>query len=247
MDHTPFSLQLVYRVCRGEGDNEEEFSPHTPHYHTFPPLPLSAHSFLLVSVTTLPRLLQIPEELTSHPTRDISLQPKPHLHNNQKSKGQGSNELKRSKDQGSNEIKVSRGQGSSEIRGLNCAAPMPFGVERLAKASPKEGFPFSPPLPSPLSPKLLTGLDMSPFDPTPNPTDRSVNSLEKALQHFNLDSAPVPVKVEHSGGRGGGGCVVPPSASSPAPFSRMHTSEGVRRGGAKRRSCAIACKVRNLT
>lgn len=121
---------------------------------------------------------------------------------------------------------------------------MPFCVGRLAKESPKEGFPFSPPLPSPLSPKLLMGLaDRSTFDPSSESADKSLSSLEKALQKVHLDSAdptPIPVKVKSSNGRGGGGAV-PPAACSPAPFSRMHMNRG--RGGAKRRSCAMSCKV----
>jgi len=134
--------------------------------------------------------------------------------------------------QATNGLSVSRAEGLS-------SAPMPSGVNRLVKDSPKEGFPFSPPLPSPLSPKLLMGLADS--DAALETLDDAVNSLEQSLQsmRLNSDPTPIPAKVEPSNAGGGG--AVPPAACSPAPFSRMEINRG--RRGAKRRSCAITCKV----
>ena len=246
--HTPFPFQLLYRVCALTDASNDNFNPFSPECHTFPPLPLSPHTFLLVSVATLPRLPRLPEQLA--PSTDTSTS-RFHESVNKRSRGQGANE--RSKGQSAAER--SRGQGSNGATEQLISAPLPLGVGRLARESPKEGFPFSPPLPSPLSPKLLMGLADT---PTPDPSRPllsnsgggddddddlgGVVSVERALQAVTLTSDPTPVPAEErSNGVGGGGGAVPPAACSPAPFSRMRS--GGDRGGVKRRSCAISCRV----
>ena len=138
---------------------------------------------------------------------------------------------------------------NSVLNGANhqaASVPMPLSVGRLSKDSTKDGFPFSPPQPSPLSPKLLMGLaDRTTVDPSDRGVaygDRGVALLERTLQRVSLKTSPTPVPVPaDSASSNGGGGAVPPAACSPAPFSRMHASR--EKDGVKRRSCAIACKV----
>ena len=233
---TPLPFQLVYRVCALK-DSSGGFSPYVPHYHSFPPLPLSSHSVLLVSTTSLPRLSCIPQQLLPQvSTENLVHTREPSW--GQSSKGQSTERKSLPKD-----LMLSSAQ-------MAC----------LARDSMREGFPFSPPLPSPLSPKLLVGLaDKLTFDHlhiSEDIGDKTVSSLEKELEAFHLDSevtSPfkaaadsgtgvvnwsngqaglVPPPVNSSGRQTG---VVPPTASSPVPSSYM--------GGMKRRSCAITCRV----
>ena len=69
---------------------------------------------------------------------------------------------------------------------------------------------------------------------------RTLNSRTPGEVH----SGPVSTQLQASDRtkeRDGEREMAPPASSSPAPFARMHM--GRERGGAKRRSCAIACKV----
>lgn len=278
-DHTPFRLQLVYRVS-SEPMDMKGFSPYSAHCHTFPSLHLSSHASLLVAVATLPRLPQVPPQLLAKPITSNDATPPSH-------QVKPSNHLTTS--------------NSATLHRSETSAPVPLGVGRLAKPGPKEGYPFSPPLPSPLSPKLLMGLaDHTPSQDLPeleqavrrlnlvnsDPESGQVNSSQpnsdprsqvgsvkwriggeldsdprrttrqvyfdptRATKQPNsgpivrtttseLDSDLLPTPSENTRGDGGG--AVPPASCSPAPFSRMHM--GRERGGAKRRSCAIVCKV----
>ena len=288
-DHTPFPLQLEYRVCSGsmDGNTGKGFSPYSAHHHTFPPLHLSPHTSLLVAVATLPRLPQIPQQLLALPTA--------HSKNHDTTPtcsrdATPTSQRDKSPNHHSSNNGVSRYQASETSL---TSAPVPLGVDRLTRACPKEGFPFSPPLPSPLSPKLLMGLadnalsldthgmpelekevgkislvdsnsnsrstgDLD-FDPTkttnsdPMRTTRQVYFDPKRMTKpvnsdvrttaGQLDSDLLPTPSDNT--REGGGGAVPPASCSPAPFSRMHMGRerGRERGGAKRRSCAIVCKV----
>jgi hypothetical protein len=227
-DHTHSPFRLLYRVC--SSSRNRSFSPHTPLTHSFPALSLNQHSALLVSLTYLPRLPCFPAQV---------------IHDNVTCK------IARSKIKSiQRSTQKSKGQSASED----------------SQHSPKsvEAFPFSPPLPSPLSPKLLTGLADRPTFATPllatdqlvaattlaskmeglaMNSDHVVNSDPFLDCDLMVDSDPDPVVNSDPMVERRGGGVVPPAACSPAPFSRMHT--GRERGGAKRRSCAISCKVCN--
>ena len=200
------------------------FSPHCPLSHTFPALPLNPHSALLVSLSYLPRLPCFPATLLT--TDKMACR---------------STTSKIKSTQGS--IQKSIGQSTNEDTSVDVVRHSPSSVE---------AFPFSPPLPSPLSPKLLTGLatDRPVFAAPLLATDQHVAMLGKKIRELTLDpdpvmdSDPVVIRASQRDGGGGGGGAVPPAACSPAPFSRMHT--GRERGGAKRRSCAITCQVRGL-
>ncbi len=268
--HTPFPLRLVYRVCNGSGNcNGRSFS-YSAHHHTFPPLPLSPHASLLVAVAALPRLPQIPQQLIATPTYSRDATPTCYKDATPTSQYEKSS------------IHHSWSNSGSRYQSSNAkltSAPVALGVGRLAKDHPKEGFPFSPPLPSPLSPKLLMGLaDRAPLldghvglpdlersmgkvslvdsdpmavrgggdgqldsDPATVRTAKQVNSDPvRTPGQLNSDLPPTQSKPSDNTRDGGGGAV-PPASCSPAPFSRMHM--GRERGGAKRRSCAITCKV----
>ncbi|CAI8011691.1 Protein FAM214A [Geodia barretti] len=59
-------FDLTYRVCApGEDDTSDQFSPHPPKVHTFPPSPLSPLTSLQVTIRHLPRLKTVPTTLTS--------------------------------------------------------------------------------------------------------------------------------------------------------------------------------------
>lgn len=218
-DHTHTPFRLLYRVC---SSSDVGFSPHCPLSHTFPALPLNQHSALLVSLSYLPRLPCFPATLLT-PGNVACKNTKSKINSTQRSI-----------------------QTTSEDTSLDIIRHSPSSVE---------AFPFSPPMPSPLSPKLLTGLaaDRHAFAAPLLATDQHVAMLGNKIKELTLDPDPVvvdpdpmansdPVVIRERAGGGGG--AVPPAACSPAPFSRMHTGRG--RGGAKRRSCAIACQVRSL-
>lgn len=259
-DHTPSPFRLLYRVC---SSSDSDFSPYSQLQHTFPALPLTPHAALLVSLAYLPRLPHFPshhsrngcknaacrmaaskilsnqqrlrdhtseKELTSFHTSE---EPTSFRTNEELTSFRSSEEL--------SSFRTSEGRTSFHTSELGC-------VPRHSPNS-TEGFPFSPPLPSPLSPKLLTGLAG---------TDQHLPGLETTFKELAvnsdargvpvdsdpvlspLDSDPKPVlgrTYECASG------MVPPASCSPAPFSRLHT--GKERGGAKRRSCAISFKVRS--
>lgn len=244
VDHTPCHIQLLYRVCcSGSGEGLS-----SPHYHNFPPLPLTQYSMLLVTVATLPRLPCVPEELITppclpRPRHDhgpiitppcLPLPPHgPIIPSSEIPPGCSET----SKLKSSSAYRTATGQ-STDVACFHVA----MGLR-------KEGFPFSPPLPSPLSPKLPTGLTSA--DDVIDALGRTVKELhvDSDIKHVDsdpkrVDSDPKHVdsdpKPKHVACSNGGGGAVPPAACSPAPFSRLHSSRD--RGGAKRRSCAIACK-----
>lgn len=226
-DHTPFPFQLLYRVC-APGDSHNDFTPFPAHRHTFPSVPLTPNAFLVVTVATLPRLPHIPEQLSP---------PSLTCDHSSNSTTDNSNSIT---DKNSSHCQSSNEQARRKAKYLT-SAPVPLGIGRLAKESPKEGFPFSPPLPSPLSPKLLMGLaDRPTFSPSDS-SDKGVSSLERTMRTVDLKSGPTPTPRDGKSSSNGGGGAVPPSACSPAPFSRMHTNR--ERDCVKRRSCAISCKV----
>lgn len=204
-DHTYSPFRLLYRVC---SSCDGGFSPHSPHIHTFPALPLNQHSSLVVSLAYLPRLPQFPAAVSCKIATSKIMSSQRSI---QRSIGQSTNE--------------------------DSHTPL-----EVIKHSPNsvEAFPFSPPLPSPLSPKLLTGLAdrQNLASPLLAADQHVVAALERNFKELTMDSDPVVVRTSE---RAAGGGVLPPAVCSPAPFSRMHT--GRERGGAKRRSCAISCKV----
>ena len=71
-----------------------------------------------------------------------------------------------------------------------------------------------------------------------SPSRVAADSATGVVNWSSEQASLVPPPVNSSGRQTG---VVPPTANSPVPSSYMHTG-GVK-GGVKRRSCAITCKV----
>ena len=132
-----------HRVCAPGEDSTDQFTLHPPQLHTFPPSPLTPHSSLQVSVHHLPRLKDIPSTLTPHisplltPHTSSPLSP-PHC-----------NIIDHFKD-----LSLSDSARSYHITpSLHTPHTSP-----PSHTPQQEAFPFSPPQPSPMSPKLLAGL-----------------------------------------------------------------------------------------
>ena len=107
-DHTHSPFQLAYNVCVGSqgSDMAARFfdTLAAPILHTFPLLSIAGNAYLQVMVWSLPRLHSIPQQLHPHSVLFASM------------------------------------------------------IRSNSEPSSQESFPFSPPTPSPLSPKLLSGL-----------------------------------------------------------------------------------------
>lgn len=232
--HSPF--QLLYRLCSlDEGGNPRaEFistcSGYGPVHHTFPLLPLTPHSSLphnstlLVSVTSLPRLQSIPHQLI--PTMAAYPQAKTvtTVRNGQHSHSSSS------------EMLTSRPRNSSERLMVQKSS---HGLH--------ECFPFSPPLPSPLSPKLLSGLpdrltiESSLATPSCNTDDYGTRDASSSCLKM-LTNGLSSLKLEGEGSKSHAPSMVettPRAPGSPAPFSSAYESNVLK----KRRSCALTCKV----
>lgn len=210
-DHAP-SFQLLYHVCAPSANTVRGFHI-IPLSHSFPLLTLPSHPSHSALLVTVTTLPRLPQ--IPHQLIPSSSSSCDHTHS-------GS----------------SRGQSSLESQRIV--------THQLIREFSREGFPFSPPLPSPLSPKLLTGLaDEMNLDPSlgcvaGDDDSATLSSLEQGMSELSLKSKMTKVSGDEGAVRESRG-VVPPAASSPAPFSRLHNT---RRDESKRRSCAITCKVR---
>ena len=155
------SLLNAYRVCAPGEETGEQFTFCKPERHTFPPSHLPQHHTLQISVTHLPRLKRIPSILLREPKkRDIiagTLDPRV------KSLFSADHELLTPDDliRRTSELTISNPRSPSP-RQNQPLSPSPRGAVR---SQPRDGFPFSPPQPSPMSPKLLSGLgDRAPYN-----------------------------------------------------------------------------------
>ena len=173
----------------------EQFTLYQLERHTFPPFAISQHSTLQVSVTYLPRLKQIPPLLLGDPTEaertmtelggDSSL-----------AKLRKQPQKTRDKD-----VKLSPPktqvpddliQRTSEL----CITKPSSHLREMGHSPSRDGFPFSPPQPSPMSPKLLSGLaDKPPYNSLLDATklserkyhrsqSRESHTSTNCLQHF---------------------------------------------------------------
>ena len=204
-----------HRVCAPGEDTSDQFSPHTPKLHTFPPSPLSPLSSLQVSVHHLPRLKHIPPQLapcsnviekfrnlslskSAERLRDLSvlkstehLQPNPSLYSKsaeclkdvvvstsgEKLKNTAlSKSAERFRDLSTcSQSRLvtpphlirhsSHPHSPSSHSPYTPHSPYTYTITAHSphlsthhKTTPQETFPFSPPQPSPMSPKLLAGL-----------------------------------------------------------------------------------------
>ena len=203
----------THRVCAPGEDTSDQFSPHTPKLHTFPPSPLSPLSSLQVSVHHLPRLKHIPLQLApcgnviekfhdpslsrlTERLRDLSvLKSAEHLHQNPSLYSKSAECLKDVVMCSSGEKlkNTALSKSAERFRDLSTCSQSrlitpphlirhsshphspssrsphtphsPYTVTAHSphlsthqKTTPQETFPFSPPQPSPMSPKLLAGL-----------------------------------------------------------------------------------------
>lgn len=146
-DYAPLSL----RVCAAGDETWEHFTLCCPESHSFPTAVLSPHCSLQITVTHLPRMKHIPPELLGnvrhediHPA-SLDLPVKVRLHGAGVKLSPPNVELM-------DEI-VKR---TSALTVSSASESIALGKTREPHA--KEGFPFSPPYPSPMSPKLLSGL-----------------------------------------------------------------------------------------
>ena len=172
------------RVCAPGEENWEQFAQGEPVRHTFPGAALSQHSTLQVSVTLLPRLKHIPATLLGQVTEKPSPSRVCHF----------PEELM----QKTSEMCIT----ARRIRTHRESLPS-------SSAATRDGFPFSPLQPSPMSPKLLSGLaDKSPYssltDTARLKSCRGCSGSHQehdCLQHFCFDRTCVEQSHSHKHGQ----------------------------------------------
>lgn len=250
----------THRVC-APGEDGKQFTS-LPDIHTFPPAHLSTSHTLHVSVQTLPRQTSPPRLfLPAHSSAAIPSQytdekreqcSRTHYDCADSASMLGkSPRHKHSVDDLSNQL--------SRMSVNDNAFPNPTMCRPIeSKGKNTDSFPFSPPEPSPMSPKLLAGLaDILPFR-THRITDAHRSTGCAHVEQFCFDKSCVgddtteadpkkhvtdevtPVLTSTNSRN-----VLPPSASSPMPYFRVRSHSNDHPGSMmnKRRSCAISVKV----
>ena len=266
----------THRVCAPGEDGEQFTSP--PDTHTFPPAHLSSCHTLHVSVKTLPRQTSPPRPFlpapgsecttSQHTEKTMDLCSGTHSACADSASLAGKSPLhKHSVDDLSSQLSrmstnESRGNPSRMSTNESRENPSPRQttcrrIESGRKAT--DSFPFSPPDPSPMSPKLLSGLgDVFPYRTHARTTGAQSNGTEHverscfdksclgdntATDHVpkeQVTNEETPVLTSANSGN-----VIPPAASSPMPYFRLRSRSNDRPGNVmnKRRSCAISVKV----
>lgn len=137
-DHTHTPFRLLYRVSSFESGVElSAMFAGSPVHHTFPVILLGGpKTSLQVSMLSLPRLSSIPQQLLCRSANVSQCQ---------------------SLLVGGTLVKVVR-TTSVKVQTPSVKVQTPSAKVQTPSASLQDCFPFSPPMPSPLSPKLLAGL-----------------------------------------------------------------------------------------
>lgn len=255
-------MYISNRVC-APGEDGEQFKLHQPVEHCFPPAVIHEHYTLKVVVRSLPRLKHIPfsvDGVKKHNTKSI---PKPtamtrKIFSSESLTYPSIDDLSKR----TAALYISPQQSSADSNSTTAATTTSsISAENLSPT-----FPFSPPQPSPMSPKLLSGLaDVLPYSrfqetitheesPTteancPHPQSFCFDTGCASHQAAGTDPHEKAPRSKPNQGRltyqrRAESCsypvsmsgVCPPSASSPIPFARKTANE-------KRRSLAINIKV----
>ena len=190
---------VTYRVC-APGEDEEQFTVHQPERHYFPLAVVCEHYTLTVAVRCLPRLEHMPFPLVGDKECATSKLQPTYLAGNSKTQLTKHAAMTR-------KVYSSIDDLSKRTAGLHISPsltkPSPEqsphhskddAAASVAKTSAHEhlspNFPFSPPQPSPLSPKLLSGLsDVLPYSTLQEsrkleePARPPRNSSERSCSH----------------------------------------------------------------
>ena len=250
------------RVC-APGEDGEQFKLHQPVEHCFPLAVIHEHYTFKVVVRYLPRLEHIPfsiDGVKKHNTKSSDSIPKPTAMT-RKIFSSGSLTFPSIDDLSKRTAALYISPSDDSNSTIAATTTGSISKENLSPT-----FPFSPPQPSPMSPKLLSGLaDVLPYSRFQEAVSREKSPTTEPdcphSQSFCFDtgcashqaawacpqeevprSKPNQGRLTHQ--RRAESCsypvslggVCPPSASSPIPFARKTANE-------KRRSLAINIKV----
>lgn len=142
----------------GEGNWDlEQFTLCEPERHVFPPAALSPHTTLHASITYLPRLDHIPAILVADGPKQRQRLKHKQADTNVRNMPQGSSKLVPKATGANFPEQIIQRTSALKISG-ECQTPSTSSKSIKMSVNPREVFPFSPPQPSPMSPKLLSGL-----------------------------------------------------------------------------------------
>ena len=189
------SICLFFRLCLSCSSSQQSFTHCPPEIHSFPLVSLSSHCWLQVSVAFLPRLDEIPalllpsqldedgENFSNTSKHDKDTTPTNQLHVpigdhvpslDEAAPSSSFSHINFASDNVSPKTSKLLFSQMDEL----ASAVMLDSTPSASKGS-HEVFPFSPPTPSPLSPKLLSGLSSSQGQSHKNQSQMVANEKEQ--------------------------------------------------------------------